>query len=364
MSRIKTARMLSLILTGLMLASGLAGAEEDILNAAELEPEQINYRTQTVTVGQISRSVNATATEYYPLTYPLRFDGAEAKFLEFTVARGDEVKAGDVLARFTITGSEVELTRMELKLQRLREENERGIQERTEAILQARAEAAAATDKYDKELKKLKLRRMEVELEQYCYRQEYSAAEQQKALDEEKARLANNVLISPVDGVVEKLSYKKADDAVSPSEVLMTISSTEVMLLRFDNSTSNKMRYNMPVTVSVGNNKQRYELTGRIVAADDVIDESERTGHAFVLLDPYDAENIKLRNMHVSGTIMQLDGVLTAPRSVITLESGKFSVSRLADGMVQKRYVQAVIIQPAGVWFMAGVNEGDTLIVD
>lgn len=364
MSRIKRKRLLSLVLMAFVLTSAPVWAQEDILMAGQLEPEQINYRTETVTRGQIIRTVNAQASEYYPLIYPIRFDGADAKFLEYTVARGDEVKAGDVLARFVITGSEVELTRMELNLKRLREDTELGIAQREEAIRKARAELAAVTDKYQKERGQLALRRMETELEQYRYRQEYSMAQQQETLDKEKARLANNVLISPVNGIVDKLTYKKVDDAVSASEVLITISSTEVMLLRLDNSSANKLRYNMPVTVSTGSNKQRFELTGRVVAADDIIDESERTGHAFVLLDPYDEEKVKLRNSLVTGTIMLLEDVLVAPRSVITLESGKFYVNKLNDGMVQKRYVQAAIIQPSGVWFLADAEEGDTLIVD
>jgi len=365
MSRIKAEKLLAALLSVLFFLSPGAKASEqqDIIDAAQLTPQQINYRTTAVERGCFVKQTNASASEYYPLTYNIRFDQGNAKFIEYTVKRGDVVKAGDVLARFTITGSDVEFTRMELNLQRTEEDTEKGILERQQAIRKKRAEISAEKDPYQKEMLELALRKLEIELERFEYRQQYSIEQQRKAYEKEKTRRETNVLISPVDGIVTELNYKKVDDAVSTSETLVVISSEEILLLRAKND-SGGLRYNMPVKVLIGNNKNQVTLTGRIVAADDAIPEEERTGYAFIELDPYDKENQKIRSPKIVAESIRLDDVLMIQRTAMTLEAGKYFVTKLTDGMVQKRYIEAAINNTQSVWVLSGVEEGETLILD
>jgi len=363
MSRIDVKRLLILMLTAaLAFLSVGAWAEEDILQVDQLAPEQVNYRTATVETGIFEKTVNVSASEYYPLTYNVRFEGSDAKFVEYTINRGAEVKKGDVLAKFEITGSEVQITSMELNLKRLQEDTERGIREREEAISEARAAVAEAKDPGEKELRQLELRKKEIELEQYRYRQEYSIESQQNALQEELERREQNVLLAPIDGVVTDLRLKKVDDAVLTGESLVTISSQDVLLLRVDNSQYG-MRYNMPVVVVSGNNSQRVELTGRVVAADDCIPEKKRTGYAFIQLDPYDPE-IKLRTLKVTAPTIRLENVVMAKRNTVTIENGKYYVSKLENGMVQKRYVTIGMLNTTDAWYLSGVDVGETLVID
>ena len=113
MSRIKEARLAALLLAAmLMCASAALGEEQDIIDVSELTPQQINYNTTEVIRGEFIKETSTSASEYFPLTYNVKFDQSNAKFVEYTVKRGDVVKAGDVLARFTITGSDVAFTRM------------------------------------------------------------------------------------------------------------------------------------------------------------------------------------------------------------------------------------------------------------
>ena len=366
MSRIDMRRLAAFLLAVLLISTAAAAEEtqrQDIIDASQLTPQQINYKTTEVVVGSFVKESTTSASEYYPLTYNVQFDQSNAKFVEFTVKRGDTVKAGDVLARFNITGSDVAFTRMEKNLTRTKEDTEKGIRSREEAIEQQRAMIAAMADGYEKEKAMLTLRKLETELEKYIHSQNYSIDSQTKAFEEEKARRANNVLIAPVDGVISEMAYKKVDDAVSPGETLVTISSEEVLLLRIKNDGVN-MRYNMPVQVKSGNNKQQVILSGRVVAADDVIPEQERTGYAFIELDPYDTEEIKLRALKVTANTVQLDDVLLIQRSAATLEAGKYYVTKLTDGMVQKRYIEFGMNNTQYAWAMAGVEAGETLVID
>lgn len=362
MSRVDSKKLLALLFCAALCFQGAGLAEQDIIAEDKMKVEEVRYNTETVVKGTFERTASNSVSEYYPLVYPLKFEGSNAKFIEYTVSRGDEVKAGDVLARFEITGSDAAMERMELELQRAEEALEDGLREREEQIRLKRVEISQTTDSYDREKKVLQLRKMEAEMEQYRFRQEYSIANQRDAVEEERENRAFNELIAPVDGVVSEIAYKKVDDAVSSSEVLITLSSTDVMLLSVDNSSGN-FRYNMPVTVTVGTNKSSTDLTGRVVASDHAIDEVDKTGYALILLDPYD-DDVKLRNPKVKASYMVLEDVVVVPRKAVTMENGKYYVNKLVDGMVQKRYVQYGENNTSMVWLLQGVTEGEKLIID
>lgn len=362
MSRINLKRLLLVALTVVFCVSGTCAAQQDILSGDQLTQEEINYKTETVRRGTFERSVSNTVSEYYPLTYPLRYEGANAKFIEYTVSRGDVVKAGDVLARFEITGSAAAMARMELELQRAEEAMEDNVRTREEQIAKKRAAIAAAGSDYEREVMMLELRKLEIELEQYIFRQEYNIEAQKEAVEEVRANYSATELVSPVDGVITEIRYKKLDDAVSTNELLITLYSTDVMLFRVDNGTGS-FRYGMPVTVTVGTNKNSTDLTGRVVASDHAIEESGKTGHALIQLDPYD-ESINLRNPKVKAAMMRLEDVLLVSRKAVTLENGKYYVTKLTDGMVQKRYVVNAESNTTDTWLLAGVTEGETLVLD
>lgn len=363
MSRINVKKLLLLTLSAAFLVSSAGLAEQDILPPEDRVVEQVNYKTEEVTPGAYLKTTMNAGSEYYPLTYHVRAEYGNAKFVEYTVKRGDAVKKGDVLARFTITGSEVQMTRMKLNLDRAEEAMAEGIEAREKEIARMRTVISSETDAVGKRKKELTLRKLEIELEQFIYRQQCSIDDQRKALEKEIERREANVLISPVDGVVTELVFKKVDDAVSQNEHLVTIYSEEVMLLRVDNS-SGGFRYNMPVEVTSGTGDKQVTLTGRIVASDNTVPESERTGHAFVLLDPYDKETIRLRSPKVIAPTVLVEDVLIVSRKAVTLEAGKYYVTKHADGMVQKRYINYGMGHVAGVWVLSGVSEGDTLIID
>lgn len=363
MSRIDMKKLLLLTLAAVLLISSAAYAGQDILPVDKRVQELVNYKTEPVVRGTYLKTTMNGASEYFPLTYNVRFMYSDAKFVEYTVKRGDVVKKGDILARFTITGSEVQMTKMELDLARAEESLALGIESREKEIAKRRAELASVQDEFERAKKELQLRKLEIELEQYIYRQERNIDRQKEAIADEIERRETNVLISPVDGVVTETVYKKVDDAVGKNERLVTIYSEDVKLLRIDNG-SGGFRYNMPVQVTSGTGDKQVTVTGRIVAADDAIPEKERTGHAFVLLDPYDEENIKLRSPKVIAPTISVDDVLIIKRKTVTLEAGKYFVTKLTDGMVQKRFIEYGLGNSADVWVLNGLSEGDTLIID
>ena len=370
MSRNKAGRRILLVLAALLLLNPvvLASEPQDIIDLEQMASEQTAYTTTEVKRGSLIQEFNFVASKYYPLTYDLCFEQDNAKFVEYTVENGAEVKKGDVLARFSVSASEAEFTRLKLDLQRTEEETADGIREREQDIEKKRAELSAAGDEYEKKILELTIKKLTTELAQYKLQQQRSIDQKREAYNEEYARRTTDVLVSPVDGVVRNLTHKTEGDVVLSNEVLVTVSSGESMLLSIVNELGN-LRYNMPVEVRIGDTENPVTVTGRIVAADDAVPKEEKTwdenkSYVLVQLDSADEETAVKDKPRVSVQTVRLDDVLMISESSATQVGSKYYVTKLTDGMVQKRYVELGVSCNQSVWVLAGAEEGETLILD
>lgn len=364
MSKVNAKKLLALLLPVMLLALPvMASEQQDLIDIQQLTQQQISYKTSQVYTGSFIKETSTVGTAYFPLTYKVAFDGSDAKFVEYTVAEGDTVKAGDVLARFSIEVSNVAKTRLERQLARAKEELKAGILQRQEAVAALKKEITGETDSYEKEKKEITLQKLEIELEQYRYTQQRSIDTLQQELDELYRAQENNVLISPADGVVTELTTKKVDEKVSSRETLAVIVSEDITLLRASN-TFGDLRYNMPVQVTVGRGNQQTTLTGRVVSADNAIAESGKTGYAYILLNILDGRKINVTDPKVTAEIVRLDNVPVVNWSAVTQENGKYYVNKLNHGVVQKRYILIGMQNGQLAWVLDGVTEGETLIVD
>lgn len=383
MLKIKAGRLLSLSLAALLFSQSVVFASEtqgdaestpqDIIDVELFAQEAISYETYEVTRGSYADETSVNAIQYHAYTYNLQFEHNDAKFLEYTVSKDDEVKKGDVLARFTIDKSESELTRLRLSLQRAKEQMNEGIRTREQAMEATRAELAAVTDAYEKTILELTLQKQEVELAQYKYRQQYSINQAQADYEEEYEQRTTDVLVSPVDGTVQELALKHVDDPVSPSEVLVTViaGASEMYLVE---NVSGQLRYNMPVEVNIYGGHNATRVSGRVVAADDAIPQTQRTGYALVQLDPHDYEVDKIsRSTLVHAVWRQLDNVLTVPNKAVDMTANiNLStigddeipyVKKLVDGAEKQRNITTGPSNMQSTLVIDGLEEGETVIL-
>lgn len=370
MSMNKAGRRAVLGLAALLLLNPvvLASEPQDIIDLEQITAAQTAYKTAEVERSSLIQEIGALASKYYPLTYNVSLGQDNAKFVEYTVEVGDTVQKGDVLARVSVSASDAEFTKLKLDLQRAEEETAEGISEREQAIEKKRTELNAAGDEYEKKILELTIKKLTAELAQYKLRQQYSTDQKREAYNEEYTRRTTDVLVSPVDGVVRNLVYKTEGAAVAADEVLVTVSSGESMLLSVSND-SDYLRYNMPVTVQIGDTDDPVYVTGRVVAADDAVPTEEKTwdenrAYALIELDSYEGEAFVKDKPKVTVQTVRLDNVLTIPKRAVTQESGKYYVTKLTDGMVQKRYIEPGVSTNEDMLVLAGVEEGETLILD
>ena len=362
MSRNKPVLLL-LMLALLMPHTACAAVSENLLEAQGQTQEAANYKTYTVETGVYERSYSASGATYYPYTYNLCFETEGAKFKEYTVKRNDTVKKGDVLALFTLDTDEVALSTQRLSLTRAHEaltEQRDTYQEEIDAIYES---LLSTNDRYERDMLKLRIAYAEVSLEKYVYEQEQKIAGLEETIAELEEKNENNVLVAPADGVITNLTYIREGDRVSTTTPLITLYREEGMLIRVDNA-SNYLRYGMKVNVEVGAAKNRMTLTGTVVGADTLVPSSRRTNHAFIQLDPYDEDSVRMLNPVAKAPTICVDNVIVVPRSAVTLEGGKYYVTKYVDGTLQKRYVQYVTNTPTVTWLLQGLDAGETIIID
>ena len=346
-------------LLALLLAS--AAAEETLLTPEEAAPGAANYRTATVEIGSYVKDFSTGGEEYYPITFDARCETQSASFVEYTVKKKDWVEKGDVIAILSLETNEAELTEARMALENAQQTLEEGRADREDALTEAQDAARSLSDSLQKRAAALELERMEVELERFVLQQEHTVERLQKALDELTEQNTTAAVLAPASGQISVLIYKQPNERVYFGETLAKLFDPSVRLVRVQTSPEN-FRYGMPVTITTGRNKERTTFSGRVVAADNLLAEGQRTGYAYVAMDEQPDE--ELVNPQISVQPVHVDDVMIVPRKALTMTNGKVSVSLLEDGMVRKRYVYNVAYTPSDAWLLKGVSAGDTVILD
>ena len=352
----KAKRLLPLALAVLLTVSPVKATGESLIDPEQMQDQQVSFNTTQVREDSFVKESNVPAQVHYPLQYALSLKINGAIFLEFAVKEGENVKKGDVLARFEVQTSGADLERLDREIARLKEETKLGISQRNAAI---RLLEESNAEGLQKEKNSILLKKAKAELEYYQYLQQRSLDALKREQKQAQEKQNGCTLTAPEDGKVTGLAKLKAGDPVSASDVLMTLVRTDILQLRVNNS-SGDLRYNMPVKVTFGRQNAPTVVSGQVVAADGAIAQQERTGYAYIQLET-DTEPV---NPKITAQTIRLDDVLVADRSAVIAENGKYYVTVLSNGMLQKRYIDFGMNNAEQVWIIRGVAQGDALIAD
>lgn len=365
MSRNK--KWLAALLT-LFLLPLYAGAESlspSLISDEVIAAASVNYDTVTVELGELGHEVSLAGSEYYPHTYQLRLEGGNAKFHSYQVKRGSEVKKGDVLATFTVEEDPVAMASRKQALRQLQDAFEKGKESRLDEIRSLQEKMTLTGDRMQKRALSLKLQYEQTALEKYIYQQENAILDAEKAIRELEEKWAQTQLIAPEDGVITSIVHLREGDFVSSGQVLIEMYRTDDMLILVRND-NGYLRYGMDVTVSIGRNQKKAVLQGKVVGADTLLPKAAQRNIAFVKLEPHNREELLFTNISVKVKVSHLPGVIVVPRSLPTLESGKYFVTKLEDGVAKKRFVECFFSgkSPLQAWIVQGIEVGDVLIED
>lgn len=355
-------RIKRLALVLLCLIAPALAESENLISQDRIRSEDTHYQTAVVEIGTYERTASASAAEYYPLTCAVRFENSGARFGEYLVARGDEVKKGDALATFTVDFDEAAYSEARLKLDRLRADV-LSEDERVQAELEnLEMQLLGAASSGEKALIRLQIERAEVVHAQRADSLSRQIASVLRQIADMEAQRDCTILLSPMDGVVTELQSKRPGDKISKGESLLTLRRQDVMLLAVENP-ENAFRYGAEVIVEVSSGKERSLLSGRVVSADALAPSAERRGYALVEFD--NPENISLNRMTVKQARVRVENVMLVPRRGVKMDAGKYFVTVLEDGVPQKRFINCVFNGAAEhAWVLQGLNPGDEIVLD
>lgn len=338
----------------LLLTVPSAQAQDDIL---EVIPNTTPAETYEVALSTVSIPDSAMLEICYPQEQIVTFENS-AVFQECLVTVGAEVKAGDVLARFTKEKDELAFTRLELALNKAEQSMLEGILQRQDTISQAREALASITDAYEKELAELNLEYLETELEQYRFHQQKTVDRHQAALDEANAALTDLELIAPIDGYIGEITKCSKGDSVYAGSYSVTIQQRDVQLFTIStNAASSQLRYNMPVTIR----SQQKTLTGRVVYASDAIPLVSQSDAIYIELDP-EYSDLQLRSASMTCDLIGLGNVALIPREYLRGDqNGNKYVFVTKDGKTQRHYVYCFYEDSEYALIPFGLENGDIL---
>ena len=354
---------ISAIIAALVLMCMPAFAEsESLISQDMIKADAVNYNSEVMESGTYERTVSAGGVEFYPYTEVICVEVSGARFSEYLVSRGDEVKKGDVLARFTLDVDEVGFASLEMELERAKQEMEKTVGDTQERVLEMERSLLNVSDFVERELIRLKIQREELALEQYVFKQEHNIAKLEQRIAEMLAEQEGSVMVAPADGVILEMAFKRDGEIVRKGEILIQMYRPEGLIMCIDN-TSAEMRYGRDVVIEVGPSKARVQIPGKVVGADLLIPTIERSGKAYIeFVQP---EGVKLTRPNVKGTTFRLDDVITVARSSLDMDGGKYYITKLVDGVPQKRFIN-VMVNPSirEAWVLQGLAAGDEIIID
>ena len=359
-------RRSGMILAGVLLMSMLlVGCDakqketekEVLLMTTVQEEEESIYETTMVTRGDFTRSSNFDAVLFYPETEQVVYEGEKAILQEWLVKEGDQVAKGDPLVSIRVEYDEVALAEMELTLDRMQSDYD--WQKKQMEMEVAAKKAAWEQDGSRKS--ELQYQKAEKNLDLYVLSMEQGIRAQEERLRQFRERIAVTEIPAPMDGVVEKLPHIKSGEYLPQGQTLMQIYNPDVQWLRVTDVNAS-LRYNMEVRIETGQPKKRTVLTGRVVAADNVLQDSLRRGVAYIeILGP--SKEVQWNNTSVKADLVSAEQVLLVDRLAVETVDGSSYVYLLEDGEICQRQVIRAGQSQSMIWILMGLEEGQEVVI-
>jgi len=337
-----------------------------LMSQEEMNAQQFNYNTITVSQGDLRLDASVGANIYYNRSVPVLYHGDGAHFVEYLTEEDVIVAQGDTFARLTIDGSRVDVTDLEYQLINLQSEHALGLvqlQEELDALLEVYAEL----DEDDDEefiIAGLQVERKRLEMEQYDYQMTYEEQLLQAQIDRTNAVFADTDILVPIDGVVRDVanSIRSGDYVAGGTQLGIVYDDTSYILRVADES--GQFRYNARVTVTYGPSENRRTVTGRVVSSNNIMPEGvDSFSMSYIQLDePVPAEEMKTPSITMEK--VNISGSIVVTRRAIRQENGENYVLILDGDTVRKRFVVLGAYTASEAVILQGLEEGQQLILN
>jgi multidrug efflux pump subunit AcrA (membrane-fusion protein) len=345
---------------------------EVLLKKPDSSASDMNANVAEVTLGSISRNTSGEGSIVFPIAQKIACNLTNARLNAINVKRGDSVKAGDVIAEFTIEYNQSDLDSLKSDLSIAEKQYEISLSSYQSAVTASQdritslnaQKKTAPYEGLDNDIAKagIALKKAKSALNFFKYDQQRSLNTLRGSIEKFESNINTNKIYSPFDGIIGSAEYLPVGNILAPGTEICTIYSKDVMWISSSSDTSNGMRYNSSAEIKVSVVNDTY--SGRIITAPDLFGQS--TGKVIVIpdtaidIDPGD----RMRRLTVSAPRFELDGVMILPSAAVYNEDGKRFVYLYEDGIMKKRYVTVGMSSVDSVQILDGLTVGQKVVLD
>jgi len=336
---------------------GCGNKKTDLVNSSLVYSED-GFGTDTAKIGELKESKSFSASVVYPVSTVIYapYNGLIMEKVE--VEYGDKVKKGDLLVSIRDITAET-IAMQEDAIQKNLQELNKGIENYNSQIASL-DNLIAASSGTQQQLYQVQKEKVQRQIEYYRQDGERVQNQMKQELEVLKTLEGDMNIYAPYDGVIDEIdNVPEGTELTTTREILKMHSEDETLLYV---SEGDSLKYNMPVSVSVGVGETQATYTGRVVSADNVLDDAYQTNSAFIKLDEKVAAD-ELKNITVTADIRKLNNILLVKEFAVTTQNDEKYVSIVEDGKVLKRPVITGGSDGENVWILKGVDEGQQVLI-
>lgn len=361
---LKTKALSTLVLCGLLCVGCTSSAKPEQQGNLLFSSSESHFQTAPVSRGVYTETVSSTAS-LYEQTVQLTTGSSAATFLSFAVKAGDPVQQGDLIATVQPDIDPLDLEEKQRELSRKESALAQGKTTRQQEIQAAEAlvdSLTPGTTEY--RLQQLRVKRLQLSYQTFVHTLEYETGLLRRQISILQQQQNSGQIVAPCDGTVKQLGGFQPGDPLQPDTAVVQIAPhRETGILLSLEDPNHLFRYNLPVTVEMGNETNRREFQGRIVYASNVLHPSMETDTVYLLVDA--SPESDTANALVSCHTVEISDVLIADAKGISEQNGSYFTTVLTeDGTIQKRYVTTAHQSDTARWIVTGLSEGQSIILD
>jgi len=286
----------------------LSGNPEDKYDLAEVRSG--DYEHKIFAIGQV---------EYRDLYYQT-LDIEEARVVEWNVSEGDEVKKGDVILTYTAVFDEVTYAQKVADVTRQEKDYTAGYDMRRAEIIMAEHSLKEITDKNEKEIKKLEIKKLKLALNAYM-KQKSGITELKNEIAQYKNGINTTEVIANHDGFVMECGDFKADDIIRKGNIVATISPMKDYIIRIDDLTEGNLRFNDDVKVRFESDKGNTELDGKVIMSSNILSYGNAQNYAYVKLVDVPSDFVPKGTIKIFFSSKALKNVLLVDAEAVNFET-------------------------------------------
>lgn len=310
-------------------------------------------KTHTLEKGSVSYEFLGNGVLYYPtkewVVNPAK-DGI-FYFKEVYVEKHQQVEAGDALAKIEVIADDINIQRIERKIQRQQERLNRLLEERSQIFYELEDRTLdRAIESRQKAIKDLT-----------------------EELEEAAQYTGEIVLTAPYAGIVTDITSIDSGELISYKEKLVEIANQSSCYIVIDDEFG-QLSYGKEAQISLMLGKQsEKQLTGTVVSVSDTtLSDQMKTGQALILLSKEDVAEIakygstvssegdwSRNRFEVRATVRDVSDVVLVPHTAVTVVNDSTYV-KLKDEDGKARYVSFIAggLEQNYYWVADGLSEG------